>query len=234
MNIKNILLIIIIIYLVISHSKIYKKNNIEKFAVTDDIRAVVKEIYNTDMEAVRQLAAMATKLNAGGLEIPGNLIVTGSITNSGNISTTGNLSGNNITSNNNVFNLLPTGIILAYNSTSAPAGWILCDGTKGTPDLRGRFILGTGQGSGLTNRIINNTGGAETHTLTVTEMPTHSHGFSARPFSNGGGGDWFMSRGWSYEGIEDTKHNTKIHDAGGGGSHNNMPPFYVLTYIMKT
>jgi hypothetical protein len=90
MNIERILLIAIIIYLIIS----YKKNkNIEKFALSDTdktevlnlIRPVVKEIYNTDMEAVRQLATMATKLNAGGLEIPGNLTVTGTIKSTGNI-----------------------------------------------------------------------------------------------------------------------------------------------------
>ena len=83
MNIRDILLIIIIIYLVISHSK---KNNIENFAVTDDIRSIVKEIYNTDMEAVRQLAKMAEDLRAGGIKIPGNLIVTGTITSTGDIS----------------------------------------------------------------------------------------------------------------------------------------------------
>ena len=84
MNIEKILLIIIIIYLVILHCK-SKKTNREHFAATDDIRVAVKEIYNTDMEAVRQLAAMATKLTAGGLEIPGNLTVTGTIKATGEI-----------------------------------------------------------------------------------------------------------------------------------------------------
>jgi hypothetical protein len=96
MNIKKILLISIIIYLIISHSK--KNENIEKFGLSDTdkneiitlIRPVVKEIYNTDMEAVRQLAAMATKLNAGGLEIPGNLTVTGTISSSGEITSNKN------------------------------------------------------------------------------------------------------------------------------------------------
>lgn len=104
MNIKNILLIIIFIYVIYLHSKINNIKNIENFAVTDDIRAVVKEIYNTDMEAVRQLAVMATKLNAGGLEIPGNLIVTGTIKSTGDISSANySLSGlnNSITNNNN-------------------------------------------------------------------------------------------------------------------------------------
>ena len=54
MNIKDILLIITILYVFYLHSKINNIKNIENFAVTDDIRAVVKEIYNTDMEAVRQ------------------------------------------------------------------------------------------------------------------------------------------------------------------------------------
>ena len=59
MNIKDILLITIIIYLIISHKK---NKNIEKFALSDTdktevlnlIRPTVKEIYNTDMESVRQ------------------------------------------------------------------------------------------------------------------------------------------------------------------------------------
>ena len=77
MSIDRILLIIIIIYLIISNKK--KNKNIEKFAVTDDIKAAVKEIYNSDMESVRQLAIMSQKLLAGGLEIPGNVKITGNL-----------------------------------------------------------------------------------------------------------------------------------------------------------
>ena len=89
MNIKDILLIVIIIYLIITHCK---RNNREHFAVTDDIRAAVKEIYNTDMEAIRQLAVMAQELTAGGMKIPGNLTVSGTIngTLNGNASTATN------------------------------------------------------------------------------------------------------------------------------------------------
>jgi microcystin-dependent protein len=43
------------------------------------------------------------------------------------------------------------------------------------PDMRGRITIGAGQGSGLTNRVLGATGGAETHTLTTSEMPSHTH-----------------------------------------------------------
>jgi microcystin-dependent protein len=43
------------------------------------------------------------------------------------------------------------------------------------PDLRGRVMGGIGQGSGLTNRVMGAAVGTETHTLTSTEMPNHSH-----------------------------------------------------------
>ena len=73
------------------------------------------------------------------------------------------------------FALIPFGTIVMWTGSTAPSGWALCDGTNGTPDLRGRFVLSQGQGSGLTNRLINQVGGAETHTLTVQEMPSHTH-----------------------------------------------------------
>ena len=99
------MLIIIILVIIIKQQKeINELRNIEKFAGTDDIRVAVKEIYNTDMEAVRQLAKMAEDLRAGGIKIPGNLIVTGTITSTGDISSASySLSGLNssITNNNN-------------------------------------------------------------------------------------------------------------------------------------
>jgi microcystin-dependent protein len=94
-----------------------------------------------------------------------------------------------------------TGTILPTVATSAPAGWLLCDGsavsrtnyanlfnivgtafgtgdgstTFNLPDLRGRSIIGVGTGSGLTARARGDTGGAETHTLTEAQMPLHGH-----------------------------------------------------------
>lgn len=52
-------------------------------------------------------------------------------------------------------------------------GWALCDGSNGTPDLRGRFIVGAGGAYG-----VGATGGADTVTLTETQMPAHAHYFN--------------------------------------------------------
>jgi microcystin-dependent protein len=47
--------------------------------------------------------------------------------------------------------------------------------TFNIPDMRGRTPVGSGAGAGLTNRSLGASGGAETHTLSVSEMPSHTH-----------------------------------------------------------
>ena len=96
MNIKDILLIIFIIYFIISCNK---NKNIEKFALSDTdkneminlIRPIIKEIYNTDMQAVRDLDKIAKDLQTGALIIPGNLSIPGNLTVTGSINTTGSI-----------------------------------------------------------------------------------------------------------------------------------------------
>lgn len=59
---------------------------------------------------------------------------------------------------------------MIWTGSIAPRGWAICDGTRGTPDLRGKFILSIGSG-----RVSGDIGGAETHTLSITEIPGHTH-----------------------------------------------------------
>ncbi|GJH00212.1 hypothetical protein [Paraburkholderia terrae] len=70
------------------------------------------------------------------------------------------------------------GVISMWGGTIAniPAGWKLCDGTNGTPDLRAKFIVGAGDAGA--QYAIGATGGADTVALTIAQLPAHSHGVS--------------------------------------------------------
>jgi microcystin-dependent protein len=67
---------------------------------------------------------------------------------------------------------IPTGSIILWSGSivSIPAGWALCNGASGTPDLRDRFVVGAG-----TTYAVNATGGANTVTLDGTQIPSHTH-----------------------------------------------------------
>lgn len=119
---------------------------------------------------------------------------------------------------------LPSGLIAIWKGSTStiPDGWALCNGQNGTPDLRDKFVLGAGNSYG-----VGNTGGEKTHTLTVSEMPSHSH--SVRSGSSsvvaGSGASSTSAVRYSYDSYSGS--------AGGGSAHNNMPPYYALCYIMR-
>ena len=64
---------------------------------------------------------------------------------------------------------MPIGTIIMFNGTASniPAGWAICDGNNGTPNLTDRFIKA--------GNIAGTTGGADSFTLTVSNLPAHSH-----------------------------------------------------------
>ena len=74
-----------------------------------------------------------------------------------------------------------TGTIILWSGSvgSIPSGWALCDGTSGTPDLRGRFVVGAGSGGSY---VPGSSGGLEA----ITSVPSHTHSFSATTSSSGG------------------------------------------------
>jgi microcystin-dependent protein len=68
--------------------------------------------------------------------------------------------------------LFASGMIMLWSGSvvSIPSGWLLCNGTSGTPDLRNRFVVGAGD-----TYAVGATGGAATVTLDTTQIPAHSH-----------------------------------------------------------
>ena len=159
-----------------------------------------------------------------------------------------NIKAQNITLNNQNLShhLMPRGSIIAFStSTNLPHGWAVCDGNNGTPDLRGRFILGASPSKRIGTR-----GGEESVRLSVNEMPSHNHHMNNAGNHNhgmptrqddynvsGGHGPSFGRDNGHYASRHNTLHSGNhahhIHNAGGNRSHNNMPPYYVLVYIMK-
>ncbi len=151
---------------------------------------------------------------------------------------------------------VPAGTIIAYGGNATPSGWLACDGSAvsrttyaalytaigviwGTgdgsttftlPDLRGRTAVGRGTGTGLTNRILGTTGGAETHTLTTSEIPAHTHSTNIDAGATMGapaGGSSYQCRGTPGTPIA-------TGSTGGGSAHNNMQPWLAVNYLIKT
>lgn len=141
------------------------------------------------------------------------------------------------------------GIIMAFSGTfdsngypvnqdtnAGDTGWHICDGTHGTPDLRGRFILGASDG-----HVVGSTGGEENHTLTVEEMPSHNHTihfYNDDWNQTDGDGGRYNQPGIVHDSVDRAdKHTNRwpdlVENTGGGAAHNNMPPYYTLSYIMK-
>lgn len=134
---------------------------------------------------------------------------------------------------------VPIGGIIMWSGDHPPTGWALCDGQiyngTQTPDLRGRFILSSGSGTGFTPRTIGDTGGVEKVTLSLDEMPIHKHDVSAYVnvvnVSQYQSGD--LIGGYSgYNVFQNVNATVSEQDKGGNQPHENMPPFYVLAYIM--
>ena len=79
----------------------------------------------------------------------------------------------------NWFNLLGAGL-------GEYRGWFLCDGQNGTPDLRGKFVVGRDVMNSQSNyATMGSQGGNEFTTLTQNQMPRHAHGVNLNTNSNG-------------------------------------------------
>lgn len=151
----------------------------------------------------------------------------------------------------------PTGTIMMWSGSvdKLPVGWSLCDGTMGTPDLRGKFVRtcqrtadsdcdvgANGGGSGVTNLAGAHSHGGQTggHSLTVGQIPSHSHGGDFMVHREGSFIGDHGDHGW-YEDVDATTGSTgggeeHLHGIVSDGGHTHIvdatPPFYSLAFIM--
>jgi len=112
--------------------------------------------------------------------------------------------------------MLPTGIItLWYGSiVSIPAGWVICDGNNGTPNLRDKFIVGAGS-----TYAVGANGGAL----------THDHFFAGDGHTHEIVAGASIAAGADYDDTTQAEAEAGISDTG-----SSLPPYYSLAYIMKT
>lgn len=172
---------------------------------------------------------------------------------------------------------IPAGVIMVWGASSAPTNWLICDGsavsrstyaslfnaigttygsgngstTFNLPDLRGRVAVGKDIEGSLST--LGATGGTQTVTLDINQIPSHNHGGSTSTTgahthslsgSNGGStnlgpsvtsnsnGDFgYLLNGGRANSAGDHSHT--ISSQGGGQAHNNLQPYVVTNYIIK-
>ena len=166
------------------------------------------------------------------------------------------------------------GEISMFAGNFAPRGWAFCHGqilpinqnqslysllgttyggdgrtTFALPDLRGRVAIHEGQGNGMTNRQLGQKLGTETETLTIAQMPSHSHpatsttetAVSTSPGEEGVGNGQHLTSHFNAFNAAATDDKTlggsgstttTTGNTGGGQAHDNIQPGLAIHYII--
>jgi len=155
-------------------------------------------------------------------------------------------------------NAIPSGLISMWSGTiaSIPSGWVLCNGSNSTPDLRNRFIIGAHSDTAsvaysTVTGSNTQTGGTKdagvvSHTHTATSVVTDpGHNHTLNKYYAGTGGDSPYLNGFNQATPVTTSDPTGTSftsisvattnaSAGSSGTDANLPPYYALAFIMKT
>ena len=151
---------------------------------------------------------------------------------------------------------LPIGAILPFSGDIIPNGWLLCDGSVieqedypelfevlagkygiisreeiRLPDLRGKVTIGK-DSTDTDFDTLGNTGGEKTHTLTVNEMPSHSHPLNGSTDYVGIDGTGGEAHG-EMRGGNNFRWKIGQQSKGNDQPHNNLQPYIVTNYIIK-
>jgi microcystin-dependent protein len=204
----------------------------------------------------------------GSLSIGGNASVTGNVSVTGTTTLLDDLILNSLSGTSGQVvvsqgagnppvwgNAFVAGMIMMWSGTIAtiPSGWVLCNGSSGTPDLRNRFIIGAhSDDAGVAKTTITGsptqTGGSKdaivvshSHTATTTATDSgHTHPVpeSTQLLNSGNGfatGVTATARNVnSRTGSANITASTTVDSAGSSGTNANLVPYFALAYIMKT
>ena len=153
-----------------------------------------------------------------------------------------------------------TGMIMMWSGTIAtiPTGWVLCNGSNSTPDLRNKFVIGAhSDTAGVAYSTVtgsNTTSGgtkdaivvSHTHTFTGTALGTHAHETTFNQTSKSSNATPYMLSNPSIgENLNGSVNLTSSSVSAGtpagtnstegsSGTNANLPPYYALAFIMKT
>jgi hypothetical protein len=186
---------------------------------------------------------------AGTLDVTGNLHLDGSAGTAGQVLVSSG-SGATPTWGSG----FPSGGIIIWSgaANAIPTGWVLCNGSNSTPDLRNRFVVGAGS-----TYAVGATGGSadaivvsHTHTFSGTtsnKSLTGSLSNVEEPFGSASGIVSLSNTGLAFYGgnasnyprtanidaSHDHTYSGTTASSGSSGTNANLPPYYALCYIMK-
>ena len=125
---------------------------------------------------------------------------------------------------------VPRGVIVMWSGdpTDLPAGWALCNGENGTPNLSGRFVVGYDAANvdyDDVSTFAARTGGEDEPVISVDQMPSHNH-------SNVANG-WYGSDPGPGNHMADNVPGGVTGNTGGNQPFDNRPAYFVIAYIIK-
>lgn len=137
--------------------------------------------------------------------------------------------------------LIPMNVNLAFITANTDgtglginemAGYALCNGQNGTPDLGGTGLIhfGVGYNDGITYGL-SSRGGLSKVTLNMDQIPPHTHGLEQIKRNTGNNLGHPIS--FFDAGAGGLQHNKTTDSAGDGQPHENMPPYYAVAFFQK-
>ena len=174
---------------------------------------------------------------ATALQTTRNVALTGAVTGNANFDGSANIS----IATTLVSAGIPSGGIILWSGAvaSIPAGWYLCNGANGTPNLQDRFIVGAGSGYavGATGGSANAVVVSHSHTASTNSTGAHTHTYLGMYNDRGPSN---ASTAPVYQNTQTTSssgahsHTVSVESSGESGTNKNLPPYYALAFIMKT